>query len=146
MRYIKVFLAIVFFYFVMLFFVQNQAALSQTMPLKLDLMLLPPMQSPPLSFYMLALICFLLGGVFTLATLLWDRLMLSAHLGSSRRRIKAMEKELTKSSEALESLKKELEQTVTRAGEAESKAALAERAADKACNASATSANAPRQE
>lgn len=131
MRYIKVFLAIVFFYFVMLFFVQNQDALSQTMPLKLDLMFIPPMQSVPLSFYMLALICFLLGGVCTLIMLLWDRLTISAHLSGSRRRIRAVEKELSKSSETLETLKKELEQTAARAEAAEAKAAQAEQAAER---------------
>jgi hypothetical protein len=132
MRYIKVLLAIVFFYFVMLFFVQNQESLSQTMQLKLDLMFVPPMQSMPLSFYMLSLICFLLGGVCTLIMLLWDRLSISANLGSSRRRVKTVEKELAKSSEALETLKKELEQTVARAETAEARAVQAEQAAERA--------------
>ena len=128
MRYIKVLLAIVFFYFVMLFFVQNQDSLSQTMSLKLDLMFAPPMQSIPLSFYMLALICFLLGGICTLIMLLWDRLTMSAQLGSSRRRTKAVEKELAKSSEDMEALKKELAQTIIRAEAAEARAVQAEQA------------------
>ena len=125
MRYIKVFLAIVFFYFVMLFFVQNQVSLSQTMQLKLDLMFAPPMESVPLSFYMLALICFLLGGVCALIMLLWDRLSLAAQLGSSRRRLKTAENELAKSSENLETLKKELAQAVARAETAETRAVQA---------------------
>ena len=128
MRYIKVLLAIVFFYFVMVFFVQNQESLSQTMQLKLDLMFVPPMQSMPLSFYMLALICFLVGGICTLIMLVWDRLSISANLSGSRRRLKAVEKELAKSSEALEGLKKELEQAIARAETAETKALQAGRA------------------
>jgi len=122
MRYIKVLLAIVFFYFVMVFFVQNQESLSQTMQLKLDLMFAPPMKSMPLSFYMLALICFLAGGICTLFILLWDRLSISASLSGNRRRLKTMEKELAKSTEALEELKKELEHAVVRAETAEAKA------------------------
>ena len=122
MRYIKVFLSIVFFYFVMMFFVQNQDALSQTMPLKLDLMVIPPMQSLPISFYTLALISFLLGGICALLMLIWDRLTISASLGSSRRRLKAVERELAKAGETLETLKKELDQAVTRADAAETKA------------------------
>ncbi len=119
MRYIKVFLAIVFFYFVMLFFVQNQEALAQTMPLKLDLMFLPPMESTPISFYALALITFLLGGLVALIMLIWDRLSLSTQLGSCRRRTKSLEKELQKSGDALDSLKKELQDAVARAEAAE---------------------------
>ena len=119
MRYIKVFLAIVFFYFVMLFFVQNQEALSQTMPLKLDLMFLPPVESMPVSFYTLALITFLIGGLVALIMLLWDRLSASAHLAGSKRRIKSLEKELQKSGEALDSVKKELQEAVARAEQAE---------------------------
>ena len=132
MRYIKVLLAIVFFYFVMLFFVQNQDALSQTMQLKLDLMFIPPMQSLPLSFYMLALICFLLGGICTLIMLLWDRLTMSAQLSGNRRRLKAAEKEAAKASEAMEALKKELEQAVARAEAAANKADQAEQATERA--------------
>jgi hypothetical protein len=114
MRYIKVLLAIVFFYFVMLFFVQNQEALSQSMQLKLDLMVIPPMQSMTLSFYMLALISFLLGALCVLIMLVWDRLSMSAQLGACRRRAKATEKELAKTSDALEALKKEVEQAKTK--------------------------------
>ena len=131
MRYLKVFLAIVFFYFVMLFFVQNQEALSQTMQLRLDLMFVPPVESLPLSFYMLSLICFLFGGICTLLMLLWDRLSMSAQLGGSRRKLRAAEKQLTNTSEALEALKKELGQTVARAEAAEARAARAEQAAER---------------
>lgn len=126
MRYIKVLLAIVFFYFVMLFFVQNQEALSQSTTLKLDLMFIPPMESLPLSYYMLALICFLVGGLCTLVMLIWDRLSISAHLGSANRRVRALEKELAKSTETLDTVKKELEQASARATDAEARAALAE--------------------
>ena len=135
MRYVKVLLAIVFFYFVMLFFVQNQESLSQTMHLKLDLMFAPPMQSMPLSVYMLSLICFLLGGICTLIMLLWDRLSISASLSGSRRKLKAAEKDLAKSSDDLETLKKELGQAVARAEAAEARAVQAEQASEHARSA-----------
>lgn len=119
MRYIKVLMGIVFFYVVMLFFVQNQEALSQSMPLKFNLMFLPPLESTPVSFYVLALVCFLLGGLTALFMLIWDRLSISAQLGASKRRVKNLEKELQKSGESLQATKIELENTVARAEAAE---------------------------
>ena len=119
MRYLKVLLAIIFFYFVMLFFVQNQESLSQTLPLKLDLMFIPPVESMPLSFYTLALISFLLGGVVVLTMLIWDRLSHSAQLSSSKRRVRSLEKELQKANDANDAVKKELQEAITRAETAE---------------------------
>jgi|GEM_PF-1138412 len=119
MRYIKVLLGILFFYVVMLFFVQNQEALAQTMPLKFNLMFLPPLETAPVSFYVLALVCFLLGGLVALLMLVWDRLTISAHLSSSKRRVKSLEKELQKSGDSLQAVKAELESAVARAETAE---------------------------
>ena len=62
MRYIKVLLLVVLFFLIMMFFVQNQGAFSQTMPLKLDLLFIAPLESAPLPFYTLLVICFVLGG------------------------------------------------------------------------------------
>jgi len=119
MRYLKVLLAIIFFYFVMLFFVQNQESLSQTLPLKLDLMFIPPVESMPLSFYTLALISFLLGGVVVLTMLVWDRLSCSAQLSGSKRRMRSLEKELQKAYDANDAVKKELQEAILRAETAE---------------------------
>jgi putative membrane protein/ATP adenylyltransferase len=122
MRYVKVLLFIVFFYFVMLFFVQNQAALSQSMSLRLDVMFLPPVESVPLSFYILMLVSFLVGGVYTLLMLVWDRLALSAQLGAARRRADSDRKELGKALETVESLRKDLDGALARAEAAEIRA------------------------
>ena len=61
MRYIKVLLLVILFFLVMMFFVQNQSAFSQAVALKLDLLFLPPVESAPLPFYTLLIICFVLG-------------------------------------------------------------------------------------
>jgi hypothetical protein len=126
MRYVKVLLFIVFFYFVMLFFVQNQEALSQSTSLKLDVMFLPPMESIPLSFYILMLISFLLGGVYALLMLIWDRLTLCAQLGAARRRADSDRKELDKALETTESVRKDLDSALARAEAAEIRAGEAE--------------------
>ena len=73
MRYIKVLLLVILFFLVMMFFVQNQSAFSQAVALKLDLLFLPPVESAPLPFYTLLIICFVLGALCILAMLMWDR-------------------------------------------------------------------------
>ena len=78
MRYIKVLLLVILFFLVMMFFVQNQSAFSQAVALKLDLLFLPPVESAPLPFYTLLIICFVLGALCILAMLMWDRASLSA--------------------------------------------------------------------
>ncbi len=80
MRYIKVLLLVILFFLVMMFFVQNQSAFSQAVALKLDLLFLPPVESAPLPFYTLLIICFVLGALCILAMLMWDRVSLSAKL------------------------------------------------------------------
>ena len=48
MRYIKVFLLVLVFFFVMMFFVQNQGSFSDPVVLRLDLLFLTPMESIPM--------------------------------------------------------------------------------------------------
>ncbi len=105
MRYVKVLLLVVLFFLVMMFFVQNQDVFSQAMGLKLDLLFLPPMESAPLPFYTLLLICFLLGALCTLLMLVWDRLSISAKLTMANMRIRSLEKELQKAGKAQEDIK-----------------------------------------
>ena len=85
MRYIKVLLLVILFFLVMMFFVQNQSAFSQAVALKLDLLFLPPVESAPLPFYPLLIICFVLGALCILAMLMWDRVSLSAKLTMANR-------------------------------------------------------------
>ena len=92
MRYIKVLLLVILFFLVMMFFVQNQSAFSQAVALKLDLLFLPPVESAPLPFYTLLIICFVLGALCILAMLMWDRVSLSAKLTMANMRAAALKR------------------------------------------------------
>ena len=109
MRYIKVLLLVILFFLVMMFFVQNQGAFSQAVPLKLDLLFLPPVESAPMPFYTLLIICFVLGALCILAMLMWDRVSLSAKLTVANMRVRSLEKELAKAAKSTEAVQKKLE-------------------------------------
>lgn len=94
MRYIKVFLLVLVFFFVMMFFVQNQGSFSDPVVLRLDLLFVPVMESIPLPLYSLMLICFALGAVMVLLMLMWDRMTATGCLAGARRRITSLEKQL----------------------------------------------------
>ena len=97
MRYVKVLLLILLFFLVMLFFVDNQAAFSYKLPLKLDLRILPAIATEqPIPFYYMLLVCFLLGSVLTLLMLVWDRLSLATRLSLCRMRSNGLEKDLNR--------------------------------------------------
>lgn len=115
MRYIKVLLLVILFFLVMMFFVQNQGAFSQSLPLKLDLLFLPPIESAPLPFYTLLIICFVLGALCILAMLMWDRLSLSAKLTMANMRIRSLEKELSKATREHEGTRQKLESAEAKA-------------------------------
>lgn len=123
MRYVKVLLLVVLFFLVMMFFVQNQGVFSQEMGLKLDLLFIPPVESAPLPFYTLLLICFLLGALCTLLMLVWDRLTISTKLTMANMRIRSLEKELQKADKAREAIQNKVVEAEARATEAEAKAA-----------------------
>lgn len=108
MRYVKVLLLVILFFLIMMFFVQNQSSFSQTMPLKLDLLFIDPLESAPLPFYTLLVICFVLGGLCVLAMLIWDRVSLSAKVTMSGMRARALEKDLAKSVKNTEAVQKKL--------------------------------------
>jgi ATP adenylyltransferase len=96
MRYIKVLLLVLLFFISMLFFFQNQETLGRDMALKLDLMFLFPVKSIalPTSFVLLA--GFLLGALFAVAFLLWDKLALSAKLMKAQWKVRNLEKEVAR--------------------------------------------------
>ena len=81
------------------------------------------MESAPLPFYTLLLICFLLGALCTLLMLVWDRLSISAKLTMANMRIRSLEKELQKAGKAQEDIQHKVADAETRAAEAEAKAA-----------------------
>ena len=56
MRYIKVLLLVLLIFFSLVFFFQNQTALSTAMTLKLNLFFVPEMTSIPLPFYFIVIV------------------------------------------------------------------------------------------
>ncbi len=134
MRYIKVLLLVILFFLVMMFFVQNQGAFSQSVPLKLDLLFLAPVESAPMPFYTMLIICFVLGALCILAMLMWDRLSLSAKLTMANMRVRSLEKELAKALKESETTQQKLDKSEARAAqladdiEAAKKAAISEQA------------------
>ena len=117
MRYIKVLLLVILFFLVMMFFVQNQGAFSQAVPLKLDLLFVPPVESAPMPFYTLLIICFVLGALCILAMLMWDRVSLSAKLTVANMRVRSLEKELAKAAKSTEAVQKKLEASEAKAAQ-----------------------------
>ena len=104
MRYIKALVLAIFIFLALVFFFQNQTALSQQIELTLNLFFIPPMTSIPLPFYFLVIAAFFVGALLSLALLFWDRCNTSAKLVKSRWHIASLEKELAK-------LKKDIEGT-----------------------------------
>lgn len=117
MRYIKVLLLVILFFLVMMFFVQNQAAFSQAVPLKLDLLFMPALESAPLPFYTLLIICFVLGALCILAMLMWDRVSLSAKLTVANMRVRSLEKEVAKAAKNTDAVQKKLEASEAKAAQ-----------------------------
>ncbi len=109
MRYIKVFLLAVFFFLALVFFFQNQGALSQNMVLTLNLFFIPSMSSIPLPFYFLVILAFACGALLTLAFLVWDKVNMSARLMKKKWQISSLERELKNS-------RKKLEENAARSG------------------------------
>lgn len=125
MRYLKVLLLVLLFFFVMLFFVQNQAAFSQTMPLKLDLLMFGSMESQPLPFYTLLLLCFLLGALSILLMLMWDRVTLSTRLTFVSMRARGLEKDSARYRKAAEASENRVSELVSKVNEMEKDAKAA---------------------
>ncbi|WP_297829518.1 lipopolysaccharide assembly protein LapA domain-containing protein [uncultured Desulfovibrio sp.] len=96
MRYVKVLLLAILFFLALVFFFQNQNALSQNLVLTLNLFFLPPMASIPLPFYFMIVAAFLVGAVLAIAFLVWDKVNLSARLMKSKWRVSSLEREVEK--------------------------------------------------
>lgn len=92
MRYIKVLFLVVIFFLALVFFFQNQVALSQQIELTLNLFFIPPMTSIPLPFYFLILASFFVGAILSLIFLVWDKVNTSAKLVKAKWRISSLEK------------------------------------------------------
>lgn len=96
MRYLKALVLAILIFLALVFFFQNQTALSQQLELTLNLFFIPPMTSIPLPFYFLVIAAFFVGALLSLALLFWDRCNTSARLVKSRWHISSLEKELAK--------------------------------------------------
>lgn len=95
MRYLKILLLALFIFFAVLFFIQNQAPLSQEMVLTLNLFFTPVYTSIPLPFYFIVVGAFCIGCLLSMLWLMWDKFNTSARLMRSRWRISALDKEVT---------------------------------------------------
>lgn len=100
MRYIKVLLWVLLFFTVMLFFVQNQAAFSQEMMLRLDMLFFTVESSTPVHFYALLLFSFLLGALVCYLMLIWDRLAVVGRIGLNKMKIRSLEHDVEKAAKA----------------------------------------------
>jgi uncharacterized integral membrane protein len=109
MRYLKVLALVVFFFFSMLFFVQNTAILSNDLSLKLDLFQLQ-LQTATFPFYLLILLAFVAGAFLTLAYFFLEKVRLSSKVRAGKAKIASLEKELEALRPALE--KEEIEEAV----------------------------------
>ena len=96
MRYIKVLLLAVVFFLALVFFFQNQGALSQSMVLTLNLFFVPAMSSIALPFYFLVIAAFACGALMTLGFLVWDKVNLTARLMKQKWQISSLEREVEK--------------------------------------------------
>lgn len=96
MRYVKALVLAILIFLALVFFFQNQTALSQQLELTLNLFFIPPMTSIPLPFYFLVIAAFFVGALLSLALLFWDRCNTSAKLVKSRWHISSLEKELAR--------------------------------------------------
>lgn len=94
MRFVKVLVLVLVFFISMMFFVQNNAVLSQTVALKLDLFFDTAWSSIELPFYFMVLCAFLLGALLTMLLLMISRMRAGAALRRANKRIRVLEKEL----------------------------------------------------
>jgi len=94
MRYIKVLLLTLFFFISMIFFIQNDEMLSSNLILKLELFGLN-FVSRELPFYLIVLLSFVVGSVFSMTYFLVEKLRLSRELKASKAKLAGLEQEVT---------------------------------------------------
>ncbi|MBR5734530.1 MAG: hypothetical protein IKX79_03180 [Desulfovibrionaceae bacterium] len=116
MRYLKVLILVLIFFLVMLFFVDNQAAFTTPFQLTLNPRFMDPLTTKtPVPCYYLLLASFVLGGLITLAMLIWDRVSCTARLSLAKLRASSLEKDLrraAKQNDANEAKIKELTERI----------------------------------
>jgi len=93
MRFIKFVLLVVFFLFFMVFFVQNQAQLSTMLELKFNMFTLN-WQAQPLPFYMVVLIFFVLGALFSTVFFVIDRIRVGSICSDAQAKARSLQQEV----------------------------------------------------
>ena len=88
MRFIKFVLLVLFFLFFMVFFVQNNAQLATPLELKFNMFTLN-WQCQPIPFYMVVLIFFVLGALFSTIFFVIDRIRIGSVCGDAKAKASA---------------------------------------------------------
>lgn len=94
MRYIKIVLLVLIFFFFAIFIIQNNELLGQNISFRLDLFVIPPLESIPLPLYFVVLITLLLGALVCVLFLAGDRIKMSFVLRRANKRINLLEHEV----------------------------------------------------
>lgn len=90
MRFIKVLILLVFFFVCMLFFVQNTTTLETPLVLRLSAFGLSA-ESPGAPFYVVLLLSFVAGGLFSTIYFLVEKIRLSAQVRKLSAKVRSLE-------------------------------------------------------
>ncbi len=94
MRFIKVLLLVIFFFLSMVFFIQNTDVLSTPMSLKMDLFNFS-YTSQELPFYLVILLAFVVGGIFSLLYFIVDKIVQMTVISKQKSKIGSLEREVS---------------------------------------------------
>ena len=93
MRFVKFIFLVLFFLVFMVFFVQNNAQLSAGLELQFNLFMLQ-LKSQPIPFYLVVLIFFTLGALFSMIFFVIDRIRIDLSLRKAQNEIGELKREL----------------------------------------------------
>ena len=97
MRFLKALWLTVFFFFSIIFFIQNNDVLSKPMSLRFDFYYFDYVWSnTAVPFFFIILVAFVAGAIVTLGYLVMDRVRLKMEFSRCRRVVRRQEKELKK--------------------------------------------------
>ena len=119
MRYLKILFLALFIFFAVLFFIQNQAPLSQEMVLTLNLFFIPVCTSIPLPFYFIVAAAFCIGCILSILWFMWDKVMTTSRLMKRGWKISNLEKEVANLKKQMNDYHGKLEKTALPAASAE---------------------------
>ncbi len=97
MRFLKALWLAIFFFFSLVFFIQNSEALGQKLSLKMDFYYFNYVWSnTAVPFYFVVMVGFFAGALLILGYLLLDQLRTKSELRRSRRQVRILDRELKK--------------------------------------------------